>query len=141
MEIKINIDESRFQEVLEKELEAFSKDEIHEILAEAMKEYLNKENILENYLNKCEVDRWGSIVKGTSVMEKLINNVDLSDVLAEPKEKIKEIITRDDILKSTAIELLAGIFKDRYRSAMLDYNFINEVSSLVAQNLSNRNGK
>lgn len=140
MEIKINIDESRFQEVLEKELEAFTQEELHSILAGAMKEYLSKENILENYLNKCEVDRWGAIVKGTSVMDKLINNVDLSDVLAEPKEKIKEIITRDDILKSTAIELLAGIFKDRYRSAMLDYNFINEVSSLVAQNLSNRNG-
>lgn len=32
MEIKINIDESKFQEVLEKELGAFTQEELHSIM-------------------------------------------------------------------------------------------------------------
>ena len=32
MELKINIDESRFKDVLENELQAFSKEELHEII-------------------------------------------------------------------------------------------------------------
>ena len=32
MEIKINIDESKFQEVLEKELGAFTQEELHNIM-------------------------------------------------------------------------------------------------------------
>lgn len=136
MEIKINIDESKFQEVLEKELGAFTQEELHKILGDAMKEYLNKEDVIKTYLEKNEVDRWGSPVRGSSTMEKLIQNVDLNDVLAEPKEKIKEIISENKTLKNVAIELLANMFKDRFKSAFInDYPFMEELASRVAFSL------
>ena len=136
MEIKINIDESKFQEVLEKELGAFTQEELHTILGQAMKEYLNREDVIKTYLEKTEVDRWGSPVRGTSTMEKLIQNVDLNDVFAEPKEKIKEIISEDSTLKNVAIELLANMFRDRFKSVFIqDYQFIEELAGRVAYSL------
>lgn len=136
MEIKINIDESKFQEVLEKELGAFTQEELHTILGQAMKEYLNREDVIKTYLEKTEVDRWGSPVRGTSTMEKLIQNVDLNDVFAEPKEKIKEIISEDSTLKNVAIELLANMFKDRFKSAFInDYQFMEALAGRVAYSL------
>ena len=136
MEIKINIDESKFQEVLEKELGAFTQEELHKILGEAMKEYLNRDEVIKTYLEKTEVDRWGSPVRGSSTMDKLIQNVDLNDVLAEPKEKIKKIISENSTLKNVAIELLANMFRDRFKSAFIsDYQFMEELAGRVAYSL------
>lgn len=139
MEIKINIDESRFKDVLEKELEAFSQEEIKAILEQAMKEYLNREDVLKEFVERTETDSWGSPRKGTSVMDRLVANVDLSDVFAEPKKKIVEIVGKEETLKQTAMELLAGIFRDRYKSAMLgDYEFLTQIASQVEYILTQR---
>ena len=136
MEIKINIDESKFQEVLEKELGAFTQEELHKIIGQAMKEYLNRDDVIKTYLEKNEVDRWGSQVRGSSVMEKLLQNVDLNDILAEPKEKIKRIISEDDTLRNVAIELLANMFKNNFRRSLTeDYTFIEELAGRVAYSL------
>jgi predicted nucleotidyltransferase len=136
MEIKINIDESKFQEVLEKELGAFTQEELHSIMKDAIREYLNKEEVLKDLINKNETDRWGCAIRGTSTMEKFVNNVDLSDVFAEPKEKIKEIISNDETLKKAAVEILANLFKDRFMTAFTqDYKFIEELSWRVADTL------
>ena len=133
MEIKINIDESKFQEVLEKELGAFTQEELHSIIKDAIREYLNKEEVLKNLINRQETDHWGYGVKGTSTMEKFINNVDLSDVFAESKEKIKQIISDDETLKKAAVEILVNLFKDRFMTAFTqDYRFLEALSNRVA---------
>jgi predicted nucleotidyltransferase len=139
MEIKINIDESKFQEVLEKELGAFTQEELHSIMRDAIKEYLNKEDVLNKLINQQETDRWGCTVRGTSTLEKFVNNVDLSDVFAEPKERIKEIISNDETLKKAAVEILANMFKDRFMNAFTqDYTFLNQLADRVAYTLSSR---
>lgn len=139
MEIKINIDESKFQEVLEKELGAFTQEELHSIMKDAIREYLNKEEVLKNLIDRQETDRWGIPVRGTSTMDKFVNNVDLSDVFAEPKEKIKQIISDDETLKKAAVEILANLFKDRFMTAFTqDYRFIEELSDRVAATLTQR---
>lgn len=139
MEIKINIDESKFQEVLEKELGAFTQEELHSIMRDAIKEYLNKEDVLDKLINQRETDRWGCTVGGTSTLEKFVNNVDLSDIFAEPKERIKQIISEDETLKKAAVEILANMFKDRFMSAFTqDYRFMEELANRVACTLSAR---
>lgn len=139
MEIKINIDESKFQEVLEKELGAFTQEELHSIIKDAIREYLNNEEVLKSLINRQETDRWGSPVRGTSAMEKFVNNVDLSDVFAEPKEKIKQIISDDETLKKAAVEILANLFKDRFMTAFTqDYRFLDALSDRVAATLTQR---
>ena len=139
MEVKININESKLQEILEKELGAFTQEELHSIMKEALKEYFSKEEVLKNIVNQREIDRWGCVVKGTSAMEKFVSNVDLSDVFAEPKEKIKQIISENETLKKAAVEILANMFKDRFMTAFTqDYKFIEALSNRVAYTLTQR---
>jgi hypothetical protein len=44
MEVKINVDESRIPEILEKELDALDPKEIHEVVIECIKQYLSQDN-------------------------------------------------------------------------------------------------
>ena len=139
MEIKININESKLQEILEKELGAFTQEELHSIMKDALKEYFSKEEVLKNIVNQREIDRWGCVVKGTRAMEKFVSNVDLSDVFAEPKEKIKQIISENETLKKAAVEILANMFKDRFMTAFTqDYKFIEALSNRVAYTLTQK---
>ena len=139
MEVKININETKLQEILEKEMGAFTQEELHSIMKEALKEYFSKEEILKNIVNQREIDRWGCVVKGTSAMEKFVSNVDLSDVFAEPKEKIKQIISENETLKKAAVEILANMFKDRFMTAFTqDYKFIEALSNRVAYTLTQK---
>lgn len=139
MEVKININESKLQEILEKEMGAFTQEELHSIMKDALKEYFSKEEVLKNIINQREIDRWGCVVKGTSAMEKFVSNVDLSDVFAEPKEKIKQIISENETLKKAAVEILANMFKDRFMTAFTqDYKFIEALSNRVAYTLTQK---
>ena len=139
MEVKININESKLQEILEKEMGAFTQEELHSIMKDALKEYFSKEEVLKNIVNQHEIDRWGCVVKGTSAMEKFVSNVDLSDVFAEPKEKIKQIISENETLKKAAVEILANMFKDRFMTAFTqDYKFIEALSNRVAYTLTQK---
>ena len=97
MEIKINIDESKFQEVLEKELGAFTQEELHSIMRDAIKEYLNKEEVLVKLINQQETDRWGSIVRGTSTLEKFVNNVVPGGIIIMDSSTIDVEVERKDI--------------------------------------------
>ena len=139
MEVKININETKLQEILEKEMGAFTQEELHSIMKDALKEYFSKEEVLKNIVNQREIDRWGCVVKGTSAMEKFVSNVDLSDVFAEPKEKIKQIISENETLKKAAVEILANMFKDRFMTAFTqDYKFIEALSNRVAYTLTQK---
>jgi len=133
MEIKINIDESKFQEILEKELGAFTQEELHAIMKEAFKEYIKREDILKELITKKETDRWGGYVQNSSVMDKFVNTVNLNDIFEEPKEKIKEIICEEETLKSMALEILANLFKERFKSAFTqDWTFMDDLANRVA---------
>ena len=46
MEVKININETKLQEILEKEMGAFTQEELHSIMKDALKEYFSKEEVL-----------------------------------------------------------------------------------------------
>lgn len=108
-------------------------------MRDAIKEYLNKEEVLNDLINQQQTDRWRCTVRGTSTMEKFVNNVDLSDVFAEPKERIKQIISEDETLKKAAVEILANMFKDRFMSAFTqDYKFMDELANRVAYTLTQR---
>ena len=66
-------------------------------------------------------------------MDKFVSTVNLDEIFAEPKEKIKEIICEEETLKSMALELLVNIFKDRFKSAFTqDWSFMDELSNRVA---------
>lgn len=99
MEVKIQVDETKFKDVLENELDAFSPEDLHDIIAECIGEYFRNNNykaiekimfdqgfcrdtlstLLKEAVTKCDYSGLQDVVD--AMIEKLRNNY--QDVLAE----------------------------------------------------------
>ena len=92
MEVKINIESDRFKDVLENELQAFSKDEMHEILRQAIIKAIDESGvIITKNKNLYDDERW----KLGCIFEKAIENINYEELLKPIKEKIVEYIEKN----------------------------------------------
>lgn len=61
MELKINIDETMFKEIIEKELNAFSKEELHSIIRDCLVEALKNNETLKGLFTKQRCNVYGGL--------------------------------------------------------------------------------
>lgn len=61
MEVRINIDETMFKEVIEKELNAFSKEELHSIVRDCLVETLKNNETLKGLFTKQRCNAYGKL--------------------------------------------------------------------------------
>ncbi len=102
MEIKISVDETKFKDVIEKELNAFSSEELHEIIRECIIKALRNNDIYKGLFIKpknysYEQDR------PTEVLLEAARSIDLSSAYSEIQEKII------NELKTNYVDLLQKI--------------------------------
>ena len=97
MEIKINVDETKFKDVVENELNAFSKEELHEIIRECIIEALRNDNVLRNIFITPSKDWYGNYKYETpsQVMIEAAKSIDLSPAFTEIKDKMIETLKTD----------------------------------------------
>lgn len=89
MEVKIVVDETKFKDVLENELEAFSKEEIHEIIRDCIIDtFKNPEFIERIFIHK---DYWGNS-SPSGLLENAVKNIDLSPAFKELADSISEYL-------------------------------------------------
>ena len=92
MEVKINIESDRFKDVLENELQAFSKDEMHEILRQAIIKAIDESGvIITKNKNLYDDERW----KLGSIFEKALQNINYEELLKPIKENMIEYIEKN----------------------------------------------
>ena len=136
MEIKINVDETMFKDVLENELNAFSKEELHEIVRECIIEALHNDSTLKNIFITEEKDYWGNLkyTKPSEVMIEAARSIDLSPAYTEIKDKMITILKEDyrSILERAILGLiLNGIAND--------YSFQTQMTSSIEDIIRQRN--
>lgn len=127
MEIKINVDETMFKDVLEKELNAFSKEELHEIIRECIAEVLRSDITLRGFFIKPK-DYSYDIDRPSDVLIEAAKNINLSPAYEEIQEKlISELKTNykqllQNVMLNIMIEGLCenGTFRENLRYAMRD---------------------
>lgn len=117
MEIKINVDETMFKDVIENELKAFSKEELHEIVRECIVEALHNDHVIRNIFITPEKDYWGNYKyeKPSQIMIDAAKTFDLSPAYAEIKDKMIETLKKDyhGVLEKAMLGLiLNGISND-----------------------------
>lgn len=117
MEIKINVDEVKFKDVIENELKAFSKEELHEIIRECIVEALHNDTMLRNIFITQEKDYWGNYKyeKPSQVMLDAARSIDLSPAYTEIKDKMIDTLKKDyhSILENAMLGMiLNGISND-----------------------------
>ena len=107
MDITIKIDdESRFKDLIENELAALTKEELHGVILGVIKEYFSKEENLKSLFYNEEIDRWGSkkttrseffnrIMPDASVHEEEINIL---------RKKFEEMLKNDEVVKKLIVQ-------------------------------------
>ncbi len=112
MQVTINVDESMFKDVLENELKAFSKDEIHSIIHESLKKYLEESEVIESLLvQKVSGNYYNNSYRkeATPLLQGAIKTMDIQKDCEEIKDKLVEIIKNDseNIIKKLISEAIS----------------------------------
>ena len=132
MELKINIDETMFKEVIEKELNAFSKEELHEIIRECIVEALKNNSTLKGLFVKPKMYSYSSD-EPTQVLFEAAKNIDLSPAY----EEIQNMMITE--LKTNYSQLLQNIMMKTMVSGLCnDWGFRDNLSSAINEILTSR---
>lgn len=111
MEIKIEIGEDRFKDVIERELNAFSKEELHEIVRECIIDSLKNSPSLKK-LFVVESGSYYTEDRPSMVMIQAAQSIDLSPAYKEIQERMIGILKTDyhKLLENVMI----GMIKDGF---------------------------
>lgn len=124
MEVKINVDESRIPEILEKELNALNPQEIHEVVIECIKQYLSQDNYknTERLFVYEEKDHYGYYHdKPTILMDKILKeDMDYSSLQSVVDKCIDE-------LKNNYEHLLIKVITEMIASSLADTHSMRDV--------------
>jgi hypothetical protein len=136
MEIKINVDESMFSEVLDKELKGLTPEELHDVMIQCIKEYFTVDNYknLEKLFVKESNNYYGSReYKPTDFTNQLAARCDCS--------KLQEIVDIGiDTLKNNHEYILQRVLFDLITTGLAStYSFRESISEVVSDILSRRN--
>lgn len=120
MDITIKIDdESRFKDIIENELGALTKEELHGAILEAVKKYFSDEKNVKSLFYNEETDRWGSkkTVK-TEFFNRLIPDASVNEEeINMLRNKFEEILKNDKtvigIIKETWLEMFSQSIGNR----------------------------
>ena len=125
MEVKITIsDDSKFNEVIQKELDAFTPQELHDIVGKAVLQYLSDKANTKELFFKEITDNWGyTKIEKTAFFEKLIPR-DANDITAEVREaitaKLKETLSSEEKIQEMIKEVWVSNLADTLASNLMN---------------------
>lgn len=132
MELKINIDETMFKDVIEKELKAFSREELHEIIRECIVEALKTDGTLKSLFVKPKRYSYDSD-EATQLLFEAARNINLSPAY----EEVQEMMISE--LKNNYDKLLQNVMLTTMIDGLCDnWNFKNNLQSAVNEILVRR---
>lgn len=133
MEVKIQVDETKFKDVLENELDAFSPEDLHDIIAECIGEYFRNNNykaiekimfdqgfyrdtpsaLLKEAITKCDYSGLQDVAD--AMIDRLRNNY--QDVLAEALwlQISKTLVNSYSLQDSMGIAIRNAIEAERFK--------------------------
>lgn len=118
MELKINVDETKFGELINDELSNFTKEEIHEICRDGLMKIMSNQESLQSILPK-ESDYWGNKIGVDKLLNEAVKKIDLSPVFAEFEKKAREYVEnhyKNIILDVMTNVLVKGLSETLYAS-------------------------
>ena len=107
MQLTINIDETMFKDVVEKELGAFSHEELHDIIKQCIVKFLTEGDTIKQLLVKEQTDNYSRYYKSlepTKLFESAVKSMDFNEDLKEIKDAFTKCIL--DNFQSIVTELI-----------------------------------
>ena len=132
MELKITIDETMFKDVIDKELKAFSKEELHEMIRECIVEALKTDGSLKSLFIKPKRYTYEHD-EATNLLFEAARNINLSPAY----EEIQTMMINE--LKANYSKLLQNIMMKTMVSGLCeDWNFKSNLMSAVDEIMTMR---
>ena len=135
MELKINVDETMFKEVIEKELEAFSKEELHEIIRNCIIEALKTDGIFKELFVEPNYSSYSyDKNRPTQLVKEAAKSIDLSPAYKE----IQDLMIND--LKNNYHTMLENVMLSTMAQGLCDdWNFKNTLENQMRKIISSNN--
>lgn len=140
MKLEINLDESRFKDLVDEELGKFSNEEIHDILEKAIGQYVMDSDVIQRLFYVKKKDYYGNETNDfvpTSRLENIVNKLDVEDMLKGVEERIEEVLNRDDIIKEMAENLFYNFIAGRLEGLLWKSGTLSSIIEYRANEILN----
>lgn len=146
MKLEINLDESRFKDLVDEELGKFNDEEIHDILGKAISQYVMDSDVIQRLFYVKKRDYYGNETNDftpTDRLERIVRGLDVENILNGVRERIQEVLNQDDIIKEMTERLfynfIAGRLEDLlWRSGTLSSIIQCRANEILDNRLNNR---
>lgn len=117
MNITINVDETQFKEILDRELKDLPKEDLQEIIKQALTQYImSNPELVKNLLITNRISRYSNEYTPTPIMEDIVKSIDFSKECEEVAQALKNELIGNSrkvleelMLKTIARSMLEGI--------------------------------
>lgn len=117
MNITINVDETQFKEILDRELKDLPKEDLQEIIKQALTQYImSNPELVKNLLITNRISRYSNEYTPTPIMEDIVKSIDFSKECEEVAQALKNKLVGNSrkvleelMLKSIARSMLEGM--------------------------------
>ena len=117
MNITINVDETQFKEILDRELKDLPKEDLQEIIKQALTQYImSNPELVKNLLITNRISRYSNEYTPTPIMEDIVKSIDFSKECEEVAQALKNELIGNSrkvleelMLKSIARSMLEGM--------------------------------
>ena len=133
MKIEINLDEARFNDLVSNGLERFSDEEIHDILTKAISQYVVENDIITGLFYKKKRDWYGketNEIEPTYRLQKLLENLDVSEQIESLKASIDKVLKEDDMVKKLVEGMFCRFIAGRLQEVMFDSSSLQQLIQL-----------
>ena len=130
MEIKINVDETMFKDIIDKELKAFSKEELHEIARECIIEvFRNDKKIVRLFLDTSD---WSGRDRPSYLLMSAANKIDLSPAFKEIQEDMIATLKNNhkEVLEHAMLRAIRANFASSHEFHTVMEQTINDILNI-----------
>ena len=116
MKIEINLDETRFKNLVDDELESFTREEIHDILQSAMEQYIMEKDVIGNIFYTKKRDWSGNEtgeVEPTYRLNEIIKGLDMEPTLKRLKKDVEKVLQENGTIQRLAENVFYRFLSDR----------------------------
>lgn len=142
MEIKIEVPEEKFKDVLQEELNAFNKDELHNICIEGLYKILSDPEQLKILFKKDGYYNDGNY-EVQQLLKTAANKIDLSELYDDLKNKMVKYIrdNHEKLIKDILLDIfVSGLSQNIYNNSIFRNELTRELAQMdynIQQNIDN----